>query len=145
MPERLLAIDYGEKRIGLALTDPLAMFAKPLRTIPNISLAETVRQLEALIVEKSVDRVIVGIPWSLEGTATAKTLETLDFIDKLQTSLSKPVIGSDERYTTSDANELLKEMGLNWKQAREVIDAMAACLILKRYLEKNQQGETDAQ
>lgn len=139
MINRLLAIDYGEKRIGLAMSDALQMFAKPFETLENKSAENTFDYLRKLITEKQIGKVIVGIPWSLEGTATDKTRETQQFLQELQNKLDVPVVGSDERFTTSDANELLKEMGYNWKQARKVIDAMAACLILKRFLEKNEQ------
>jgi putative holliday junction resolvase len=136
MEKRLLAIDYGEKRIGLALSDLMQMFAKPYETFPNLSLENTLKHLNEIIAAKQVGLVIVGIPWNLDGTESAKTKETQEFLACMQKKLSVPVIGSDERYTTSDANELLKEMGLNWKEARKVIDAMAACLILKRYMER---------
>ncbi|MFO7660156.1 MAG: Holliday junction resolvase RuvX [Candidatus Cloacimonadaceae bacterium] len=135
MPGRLLAIDYGEMRIGLALSDPMRMFAKPLMTLDNTSLDQTVSVLNDIIREKEIARIIVGIPWSLDGNATDKTRETQQFFTELQQRIDIEVVGMDERFTTSDANELLKEMGYDWKQARKVIDAMAACLILKRYLE----------
>ena len=89
-------------------------------------------------------RVIVGIPWSLDGNATDKTRETQQFLSDLQQQIEIPVIGMDERFTTSDANEMLREMGYDWKQARRVIDAMAAYLILKRYLETHSdEDQTD--
>jgi putative Holliday junction resolvase len=137
MQYRLLAVDYGEKRIGLALSDPMRIFAKPLQTIPNTSLNEIISKLKQIISEKQVGKLIVGIPWSLDGTETAKTSETREFLSQLSAGLDIPVIGWDERYTTDDANELLKQMGLDWKKARTVIDAMAACLILKRFMERN--------
>lgn len=135
MLSRILAIDYGEKRIGLALSDPMQMFAKPFDTIANLSFEHIISELGKVIKEQSVGSLIVGIPWSIEGTATDKTNETLEFIEKLKSEISLPIIGWDERYTTSEANQLLKEMGYNWKQARKVIDSMAACLILKNHLE----------
>jgi len=134
---RILAIDYGEKRIGLALSDPMRMFAKPYETIANLSLEHIFTELDKVIKAQNVGTIIIGIPWSLEGTETDKTTETLEFIAKLQAQFDLPIIGWDERFSTSDANELLKEMGYNWKKARKVIDAMAACVILKRYLESN--------
>jgi len=137
MAERILAIDYGEKRIGLALSDPMQMFAKPYETIPNNGFDGIVSTLSGIIADKQVGIIIVGIPLSLEGYDTAKTKETREFHERLKELMPVQVIGVDERYTTSDANELLKEMGMNWKQARKVIDSMAACLILKRYLERN--------
>ena len=134
---RILAIDYGEKRIGLAISDPMRMFAKPFETIANLSFEHIITELNKVIKAQSVGEIIIGVPWSIEGTATDKTNETLEFISKLKENISLPVIGWDERYTTSEANELLKEMGYDWKKARKVVDAMAACFILKRYMESN--------
>lgn len=137
MQYRLLAVDYGEKRIGLALSDPMRIFAKPLKIIPNSTPEEVVSLLKQVISEQQVGKLIIGIPWSLEGTETAKTTETKEFLTLLSERLDIPIIGWDERFTTDDANDLLKEMGMDWKKARTVIDAMAACLILKRFMERN--------
>jgi putative Holliday junction resolvase len=133
---RILAIDYGEKRIGLALSDPLRMFAKPFQTLPNLSYENTLLVITRIISEQQVGDIVIGIPWSLDGEKSPKTIETLAFIEKISADLSVPVTGWDERYSTSEANDLLKAMGYNWKKARTVIDAMAACLILKRFMEK---------
>jgi len=135
---RLLAIDYGEKRIGLAISDALKIFAKPYDIIANTSYEDIVQQLIRIIQSNHVEKVIVGVPWSIEGEETNKTKETLTFIAKLKESLPVPVIGADERYTTSEANELLKQMGYDWKKARKHIDSIAACLILKGYLDNNE-------
>lgn len=134
---RLLAIDYGEKRIGLALSDAMRMFAKPYDTIANVSFENTLQKLNEVIKEQHVGTVIVGIPWGVEGNETEKTKETMAFLELLKQQLSVPVIGADERYTTSEANQILKEMGYDWKKARKVIDSVAACMILKGYLERN--------
>ncbi len=142
MESRILAVDYGEKRIGLALSDPMRIFAKPYETIPNSGIEQLILKLNEIIREKQVGEVILGIPWGVEGNETPKTIETREILTILQDRLSVPVSGIDERYTTSDANDLLKEMGYDWKKSRTVIDAMAACLILKRYLERNTNGPT---
>jgi putative Holliday junction resolvase len=134
---RILAIDYGEKRIGLAISDPMQMFAKPFETIANLSPEHIFIELNRYIKEQNVGKIVIGIPWSIEGTPTDKTNEVLTFIELLKEQVAVPVIGWDERYTTSEANELLKQMGYDWKKARKVVDAMAACFILKRYMESN--------
>lgn len=134
---RILALDYGEKRVGLAMSDPMQMFAKPFDTIDNLSFEHIITELHRIIREQSIITLIIGIPWSIEGTPTGKTHETLQFIEKIKETLALPVIGWDERYTTSEANDLLKQMGYDWKKARKVVDSMAACFILKRYLESD--------
>lgn len=134
---RILAVDYGEKRIGLALSDLMHMFAKPYKTIPNESIEKTIQFIQEVIQEKEVGQLVLGIPWGLDGLSTDKTRETQAFFDVLKTNISIPVVGFDERFTTTDAHELLKEMGYSWKEAKKIIDSMAACLILKKYLEEN--------
>ncbi len=139
MPSRILAIDYGEKRIGLAISDVLQMFAKPFRMISNTGFEDTVSALQGIISEQKVTEIVIGIPWGIEGQETPKTKEILAFTAKLQDNLKINITKWDERYTTAEANELLKEMGYTWQKSKKVLDSMAACLILKSYLEtKNQ-------
>jgi putative Holliday junction resolvase len=132
-----MAVDYGEKRIGLAMSDPLRMFAKPYTTLENISYQHILENLNRILLESQVGLIVIGIPWGLDGEKTITTELTLAFIERIRQDVSIPVEGWDERYSSNDANELLKTMGYNWKQARKVIDSMAACLILKHYMEKN--------
>ncbi|MDD2332079.1 MAG: Holliday junction resolvase RuvX [Candidatus Cloacimonetes bacterium] len=134
-PSRILAIDFGEKRIGIALTDPLQLFAKPLCCLENKGFRQVLSEIRNLISIHEVGMLIIGLPLSIEGKRTAKTIETEEFINKVRNKLSIPVLSWDERYSTSEANDYLKEMGYGWKEARQLIDAMAACMILKSYLE----------
>ena len=132
---RILALDYGEKRIGVALSDPLRMFAKPFETISNTSYEDVLARVNTLVRVQNVGKIVVGIPWGIEHDKTAKTEVTLAFYERLQADMPVPVLQCDERYSTDEANKVLKEQGFTWQQARKVIDALAACLILKRYLE----------
>ena len=133
---RLVAVDYGEKRIGIAISDPLKLFAKPLKTIPNLGFDHTCSEIEAICAEYHADRIIVGVPYSVDGNITLKTQEVLDFIDNLKNKLSLPILGWDERWTTAEANKILEGMGYTWKKSRAHVDAFAACLILKSYMEQ---------
>ncbi|PKN73559.1 MAG: Holliday junction resolvase RuvX [Candidatus Cloacimonetes bacterium HGW-Cloacimonetes-3] len=132
---RILAVDYGEKRIGLALSDPMRMFAKPLSVLLNSGLQHTITELESLISLHSVSLVLVGMPFAIDGSDTPKTQETKAFAEELAGALSVPVLGFDERYSTCDADDELKRMGYTWQEAKKVKDAMAACMFLKEFLD----------
>ncbi|GAB1468950.1 Holliday junction resolvase RuvX [Candidatus Cloacimonadota bacterium] len=132
---RILAVDYGEKRIGLALSDPMRMFAKPYMVLVNSGLEDTINTIKGLITQNSISLVIVGMPYAIDGTFTPKTTETKAFAVELGKVLSVPVTDYDERYSTCDADDELKKMGYTWQESRKVKDAMAACMFLKEYLE----------
>ena len=132
---RILAIDYGSKRIGLALSDPMQMFAKPLKVIPNDSPESNLASLISLIDQNEVSLVVLGMPYSLEGSITARTEETLAFKALLSENLHVPVVEWNETLSTSEANAQLHAMGYDWKKSRTMVDALAATLILKSYLD----------
>ena len=131
---RILAIDYGEKRVGLALSDPMRMFAKPLCILENNN--QLVAELLQLIAQYGVSMVLVGMPYAIDGSLTPKTIETQTFATNLADKLSVQVQCYDERYSTCDAEAELKRMGYTWQEAKKVKDAMAACMFLKEYLER---------
>jgi len=131
---RVLAVDYGEKRIGLALSDPLRIIAKPLCVLPNQGYDQLRSELESIIAEHAVSLVIFGIPYAIDGGDTSKTLECKAVLEKLSQNLNTDIIAVDERYSTSEADTELKKLGYSWQEARTVIDAMAACMFLKEYL-----------
>lgn len=135
MSGRILALDYGEKRVGVALSDPLQIFAKPFCTLPNSSIQSLIADIKQLCSQHNVSEIVVGVPYAIDGGNTPKTLETLDFIQALQSTQSLPITKWDERYSSQEAEAELKKMGKSWQEARQLVDAMAAALILKNYLE----------
>jgi len=134
-PGRILALDYGEKRIGLALSDPLRIIAKPYKVILNAGYKTVLQELIAQIREHCVQMLLVGMPYAVEGGYTPRTQATQDFLDRLASDLDIPVQAWDERYSTDEANAELRKLGYDWKKNREIEDAMAAAMILKSYLE----------
>ncbi len=132
---RLLAIDYGEKRIGIALTDPLKIFAKPFQVLENKGKQKFLSDLKTIIVEQSVSEIILGYPLGESGQQTKKTLEIIKLHKFLSNNLETKIILHDERFSTVDANSELKRLGYNFMDAKKVIDMVAASLILKSYLE----------
>ena len=132
---RILAIDYGAKRIGLALSDPLLTFAYPYKTILNND--KTWKELENLVKEKNIQKIILGFPYREDGKKTFLS----DVIQKFKQSLEKrfkiEVILWDERYTSSIANDMMIE-SVNKKSKRRdkgIIDRNAAAIILQEFLE----------
>lgn len=132
---RVLAVDYGSKRIGLAMSDPLRIFAKPLKVIPNQGFDAILTELGNLIAENDIELLICGIPYAIEGGDTPKTTETKAFMARLAEALETPVLPWDERYSTDEAEKELIRLGYDWKQRRPIQDAMAAAMILKSYLD----------
>ena len=132
-----MAIDFGTKRIGIALSDLLHIFAKPHLVIPNTTIPEILAAIDTVIAENMVGTVVLGIPYSLDGEITAKTAEVLEFRDILKAALDIPLYEWNESLSTDEANSQLKKMGYGWKEAREHIDAMAACMILKSFMGAN--------
>jgi putative holliday junction resolvase len=114
------------------------MFATPLKVIQNNGFQPVSEAIKSICAEQSVQLVIVGIPYAIEGGNTPKTEETLAFKKKLEEVLELPVTGWDERYSTTEAVEELIKLGYDWKKRRETQDAIAAAMILKSWLENNQ-------
>lgn len=130
---RLMGIDYGEVRVGIALSDPLQIISKPYLVIANN--AELWDGIIKIIERENVGKVILGLPLNLAGDDSRKTLEVRDFKDALAEKIDVPIEFYDERYSTAEANDLLIEMGYSPKERRKVVDKMAASIILKNYLE----------
>ncbi|MDD4310399.1 MAG: Holliday junction resolvase RuvX [Candidatus Cloacimonetes bacterium] len=131
---RIMAVDYGEKRIGIALSDPMRIFAKPLLVIANQGEEEVLSSLQHLITQHQVSLILVGMPYAIDGSNTPKTEETQVFLEMLKHNVNIPVLFQDERYSTCDADAELKKLGYTWQEARKIKDAMAACIFLKDYL-----------
>ena len=134
---RWLAIDYGEKRIGIAITDPLKLFVKPYTTINNSSDEQVFNELKGIFESQKIEKIIIGLPINIEGEDTLKTLEVKAFQQKLAEFTSIPLHWWDERYSTCEANEFLKQKGVNWKNSKKVVDQIAAAVILKSYMDNN--------
>ncbi|MCF7859854.1 MAG: Holliday junction resolvase RuvX [Candidatus Cloacimonetes bacterium] len=130
---RLMAIDYGDVRIGLALSDPLQIISQPYKVIPNNE--QTIKTIISIIKTDNVEKIILGLPQNLDGEDTKKTIEVRNFAELLKTEIDIPLIFWDERYTSVEANEKLKQMGYNIAESRKVIDKVAASIILKNYMD----------
>lgn len=130
-----MAVDYGEKRIGIALSDPMRMFAKPFVVVPNTE--NYLHEISKIVEEENVQKIVLGLPLNLKGEDSQKTKEVRVEYEKFNDFFSIPVILWDERFTTVEANEILKKQKYSVKDARKVVDKLAASLILKSYLDNN--------
>jgi putative Holliday junction resolvase len=139
MSGRILAVDFGSKRVGIALSDPLRIFAKAHCVIPNTGIEALCTQIAALSEQHKADLILVGIPYAIDGAHTPKTTETLEFLHTLASHTKIEVEGWDERYSSQEAEQELKKMGKTWQESRELVDAMAAAMILTSYLEQHLQ------
>ena len=130
---RLLAIDYGEVRVGIALSDPLRIISKPYIVLSNNE--NLLEEIQKIIRKESVGKIILGLPLNLQGEDSKKTIEVREFKQTLADFIDIPIEFYDESYTTSEATDVLKKMGYDSKQRRKVIDMMAASIILKSYMD----------
>ena len=140
-PGRRLAVDVGQARVGLALTDLHSILASPLATVPR--LQSTTDSVDAVLLALAevgeVLEIYVGVPINLQGKSTLSTDDALTFAEELQEASGLEVRLIDERLTTSMANNQLKQIGKSQKDARSTIDQMVAVAILEFALsvEKN--------
>lgn len=134
---RILAVDIGEKRIGVALSDSLGWLATPLTVISYKKHADGLAAIEALVRAHQVKQVIVGYPRSLNGTVGPQARRVDKFVAHLRARLQVPVILWDERLSTAQAERLIHETGRS--VPRERIDALAAAVILQSYLDAQRQ------
>ena len=134
--ERYLGVDLGEKRIGLAISDPTLTIAQPLKTIIFKKFKTLVSDLEAVIESYSVSKIIVGLPITMKGTYSQKTHDTVAMIEKLQDAISIPIEMLDERLTTVQAHQTIRQMGKKPSQERDKVDQFAAVHLLQNYLDQ---------
>jgi putative Holliday junction resolvase len=130
---RILAVDLGSTRVGLALTDPLGMIASPLDTVPFHSMSSLVDRVAALCKEKAVDRVVVGLPMREDGSEGAGCRNARYFSSVLESRGITCVLW-DESWSSRDAESVVKAYGKTRKTAKEKVDAIAAALFLRDYL-----------
>lgn len=147
MPERsqvqhgtVLAFDFGEKRIGVAVGERSLAQAHPLTTIRSEANAERFAAIAALIAEWKPTSLVVGLPVALDGTPHAMTARCTRFANQLRGRFGLPVDYAEERLSSVEADERLRESGHNARSAKEHLDAMAAQIILQCYFERDSQA-----
>ncbi|HEV8354927.1 MAG TPA: Holliday junction resolvase RuvX [bacterium] len=132
---RILALDMGTRRIGAALSDPTGTIASALEVIPADSRARVIARVARLVATHDVARVIIGLPIRLDGTEGAEARRARQFAAALQQEIGLPVELLDERLSTAEAERAMLEADASRARRRERRDAVAAALILRRYLD----------
>lgn len=142
MPCRILALDYGTKRIGVALSDELKWTAQPLETFERRALDWDVAHIAALISSHDVERVVLGFPLQLDGRQGPAVLAMRVFAEKLEAGISVPIVLWDERMTTKAAEDLLIAADVSRKKRKGAVDRVAAAILLQSYLEAQASSST---
>jgi putative holliday junction resolvase len=131
---RILAIDYGEKRIGLAVSDEMGITARGISVIERKSRQADLDAIAAAVSEHGAGAIVVGYPLRLDGSAGIQCGKVDRFIASLQEVTSVPVIAWDETLSTKEAEELMRKAGVKRKKKRGMVDRIAAAVILQDYL-----------
>jgi putative holliday junction resolvase len=132
---RILAVDYGERRIGLAVSDELGITASPLMTLARRSDDETVRQIAQLASKLRVTQIVVGLPRRTDAQEGEMERKVKAFAEKLRQAVRVPVVLFDERFTTRIAEQVLLEADLSRRKRKQVRDRLAAVILLQSFLE----------
>lgn len=131
---KILGIDYGDKRIGLAISDENEKLASRFLTLENKSLKNSIEEIKNIIIKKSIKKIIIGLPFGLK-TESEQTQKTNNFINYLIKEVDIPVKKINEVFTSKMAKENLRNAGIKKEELKEIIDQEAARIILQDYLD----------
>ncbi len=140
---RIIGLDVGEKRIGVAVSDELAIAAHPLTVIVRDGLEKDLRKIEEIVQEYSAVGIVVGLPLNMNGTIGESARKALSFADSLKKKLPVSVETCDERLTTVSSEKVLLEADLSREKRKKVIDKVAATLLLQCYLDNRRRESGD--
>lgn len=139
--ERYVAFDIGDKRIGVAVSDPFNTYALPSETYFRKGFKADVSEIAKIAALKGATVIVCGLPVNFDGSQAVQTEKTLRFIEALKAETSIPVVSEDERFTTKMAHEVLISEGMRREKRKNYVDALAAANILDGYLAKiNKKG-----
>lgn len=137
MEKRIAAFDIGDKRIGVAFSDPFNEYAMPGETYFRTGkFDEDVKAIARIAEERGAGTIVCGLPVNFDGTDSVQTAKTARFIQALRQSTSLPVYTEDERFTTMEATRVLIEGGVRREKRKKSVDSIAAAYILEGYLSK---------
>jgi putative holliday junction resolvase len=132
---RVLAIDHGTKRMGIAISDELGMIAHPLEFILAEPFREFLLRLKQILKEKQVEQILVGLPRNMDGTYGPAALKVQEFVAVLKETIAIPIRTWDERLTSAQANRFLIQADVRRDKRKQKVDQMAAALLLQNYLD----------
>lgn len=134
---KLLGVDYGEARTGLARSDALGLYAVGIGHIKSYRMDRTAAEIVRTAKENGIERIVIGKPVNMNGTCGEKVEKVMELARLIGELSDIPVDFYDERMTTMSAHKILSESGIRAKNRREVVDSLAAELILQGYMDKN--------
>ena len=137
---RILAIDYGSRRMGLAVSDPLGITAQGLETLERRNKRSDFARLERVLREQQVSEIVLGNPLHMSGEEGRQSQKVAEFAEELRRRFAVPVHLWDERLTSAEANRLLRDMELSLEKRTLAVDRMAATLILQSFLQARSAG-----
>lgn len=140
---RILGLDYGSRRIGVAICDELGMTAQGLATITRKNREADLEQIAGFVRRYAVEKIVIGYPLRLDGSEGIQCGKINRFVRRLEDRFSLPVIRRDETLSTKEAEEILSQRGVRREKRREVIDRVAAAIVLQGYLDALPRGARD--
>jgi putative pre-16S rRNA nuclease len=135
---RVLALDLGKKRIGLALSDPLGITAQGLPTLQRTTIREDLAALAAIASKHEVGLILLGHPLNMSGSEGRQAIYTRDFADRITERIGLPVRFWDERLTSVEAGRILRDSGISIQKRARAVDQMAAVILLESFLDREE-------
>lgn len=135
---KVMGIDYGDARIGVALSDLMQITANPFEVFENKGIQDCVNHLCKLINDNMVSTVVFGLPINMDGTEGDRAIVTREVADELSKHSAVKIVFQDERLTSLEADEILKSYKLTWQERKKLIDKVSAALILESYLNRKE-------
>jgi putative Holliday junction resolvase len=133
---RILGIDHGTKRVGLAISDEMAMIAQPLEFVAAQPEAKLFAHIAEIVAQRNIGEIVIGMPRNMDGSFGPAAEKVREFITALQQAVTVPIKTWDERLTSVQANRLLIEGGVRRAQRKEKVDQTAAAILLQSYLDR---------
>ena len=140
-PGRILALDVGKKRIGLAVTDELGLTAQGIDTLYRGRIREDLAYLKQVVADWQVGLFLIGRPLHMSGDESRQSAYTEEFAERLRGMFELPIVFWDERLTSAEAERMLRQAGASTDQKKKAVDRLAAVLLLQSYLEYSRGAE----
>lgn len=137
MQERLMGLDYGDSRTGVAVSDLLGITAQGVESIKHTGDKQLIQRLSELIKEYQVKKIVIGLPLNMNATTGVRVEKTKKFIEKIKNEFNLEVVTIDERLTTVASHRTMTELGVHKNKKKNIVDMMSAVLILQMYLDRN--------
>ena len=144
--QRLMGLDFGSKTVGVAVSDPLGITAQGVEIIRREKenhLRRTLARIEEIVIEKGIDKIVLGLPMNMNSSLGERAEKTLEFRDMLINRCGVPVVMWDERLTTVAADKAMMEAGIRREHRKDYVDEIAAVLILQGYMDSLKKEEEE--